>query len=32
MNRLKNIWKPLVLVIVVLFLAVNSCAIITYPN
>lgn len=29
---MKKIWKPLVLAVVVLFLAVNSCAIITYPN
>jgi len=29
---MKKIWKPLVLAVVVLFLTVNSCAIITYPN
>lgn len=29
---MKKIWKPLAFAIVILFLAVNSCAIITYPN
>lgn len=29
---MKKIWKPLALIVVVLFLTVNSCAIITYPN
>lgn len=32
MSKLKNMWKPLVLVLVVLYLAVSSCTIITYPN
>lgn len=32
MSKLKNMWKPLVLALVVLYLAVSSCTIITYPN
>lgn len=32
MSKLKNMWKPLILVIVVLLVAANSCTIVTYPN
>ena len=29
---MKKIWKPLIAIVIVLFVAFNSCAIVTYPN